>query len=259
MATTARSIFCFSATRLLLALLAGALSFGALAVGAAPTPQAGNATPPSRSISVAAINPSVAAAMPAGGIAFPVEVTITGQNFRPGVTVMIGPTGAGIVSATATEIHATIPGEPAGAVDVVVANPDGTSITLPKAFTYTTGPVVYGVSPQTGNAAEPTVVMITGGNFASDSTITVGGLATPILFLFSATSLEAQVPANPAVDAGGKISGAVTVTNSDGQSFTLPNAFTWSDARTPSPAPSRTPSAAPTSSNQAAANSRGGS
>jgi hypothetical protein len=197
--------------------------------------------------------------MPPGGIAFPVEVTITGQGFRPGVAVMIGTAAAGIVSSTSTEIRATIPGEPAGAVDVVVANPDGTSATLPKAFAYTTGPVVYSVAPQTGSATGPTVVTITGGNLASDSTVSVGGLAAPIQFLFSATSLEAQVPANPQVAPGGTISGAVTVTNSDGQSFTLPNAFTWSDARSPSPAPSPTPSSAPTSNNQAAANSRRGS
>lgn len=182
--------------------------------------------------------------MPAGGIAFPVEVTVTGQGFRPGVTVTIGSQPAGVVSATTTEIHATIPGEAAGTVNVTVANSDGTSASLPTAFTYTTGPVVYSISPQTGSATQPTVVTITGGNLANDSTVTVGGLAAPIQYFFSATSLEAQVPPNPALDASGKASGAVTVTNSDGQSFTLPDAFTW----TRSPSPSAT-SPAPVSSN----------
>jgi hypothetical protein len=243
MATRARSIFCFSATRLASALLAGALSFGSLSTGAAPAPQAGNSASPSQPISIAAISPSIAAAMPSGGIAFPVEVTVTGQGFRPGVTVMIGSRNASVVFSSATEIHATIPGEPAGTVNVTVANSDGTSATLPKAFTYTTGPVVYSISPQTGSVAAPTVVTITGGNLTVDSTVTVGGLAAPIQYFFSATSLEAQVPANSSVGAGGGTSGAVTVTNSDGQTFTLPNAFTW----TRSPSPSAT-SPAPVSS-----------
>ena len=259
MTARARSIFCFSATRLASALLAGALSFVSLSTGAAPAPQAGNPASASQPISIAAISPSIAAAMPPGGIAFPVEVTITGQGFRPGVTVMIGSRNAGVVSTSATEIHATIPGETAGAVDVIVANPDGTSAVLPGAFTYTTGPVVYSISPQTGSAAAPAVVTITGGNLRNDSTVTVGGLAAPIQYFFSATSLEAQVPANPQVAPGGKISGAVTVSNSDGQTFTLPNAFTWSDSPKPSATPAPTPSPAPTSNNQAAADSRGGS
>ena len=192
--------------------------------------------------------------MPPGGIAFPVEVTITGLGFRPGVTVTIGSRNAGVVSASATEIHVTIPGEPAGTVNVTVANSDGTSAALPKAFTYTTGPVVYSISPQTGSATQPTVVTITGGNLTIDSTVTVGGLAAPIQYFLSATSLEARVPANPALDASGETSGAVTVTNSDGQTFTLPNAFTWTRA----PSPSAT-SPAPVSSNDKRASYQPGS
>jgi large repetitive protein len=142
-------------------------------------------------------------------------------------------------------------------MDVTVANPDGTAATLPKAFTYTTGPVIYGISPQTGSATEPTVVTITGGNFSSDSAVTIGGLAAPVQFFFSSASLEAQVPANSGVPQGGKTSQAVTVTNSDGQSFTLPNAFTWSDSQKPSAAPKSSP--APTSNNKSAADSCGGS
>jgi hypothetical protein len=257
MATTARSTFHFLATWLLPLFLAGALSFGSASVGAAPIPQGGNSAAGSQAIGAVAINPSAAAAMPAGGIAFPIEVTITGQNFRAGVTVRIGSQPAGIVSLTATEIHATIPGAPVGTVDVSVTNLDGTSATLAKAFTYTTGPVVYSISPQTGSADQPTAVTIIGGNLSRDSAVTVGGLAAPIQFFLSSSSLEAKVPAKTALPPGGKTSGAVTVTNSDGQSFTLPNAFTWSDSPKPSPAPTSSPS--PTSSNKPTADSCGGS
>ncbi len=259
MATTARSTFRFLATCLVPILLAGALFLDSAPNSAAAIPQAGSSASGSQAISVVAVNPSVAAAMTPGGIAFPIEVTITGQNFLPGVAVTIGSQAAGIVSASATQIRATIPGRPAGMVDVTVANPDGTSTTLPKAFTFTTGPVIYAISPQTGSATAPTVVTIRGGNLASDSAVTVGGLAAPIRFFLSSASLEAQVPPNTAVTPGGKVSGAVTVTNSDGQSFTLPNAFTWSDSAKPSPSGAPNSSPAPTSSNKSAADSRGGS
>jgi large repetitive protein len=233
MATPARPIVNVSAIgdfpwiRLIAVLLASALSFGSVSAGAAGSPQAGNSASGQGAISVAGISPSVAAAVASGEIAFPAEVKITGQNFRPGATVKIGSQAAGVVSVSATEIRATAPGEPAGTMDVTVTNPDGTSATLSKAFTYTTGPIVYEISPRTGTAAEPTVITITGGNLASDSSVTVGGQATPIQFFFSRASLRALVPMNTAVAPGGKTLGAVTVTNPDGQSFTLSNAFTW--------------------------------
>jgi IPT/TIG domain-containing protein len=259
MSTKARYAFNFFATPLVSVLLAGALFFGSASSGAAPVPQAGSSASGSQAIRVVAIDPSVAAAMTPGGLAFPIEVTITGENFLPGVTVTIGEQAAGIVDASATEIHATVLGQPAGAVDVTIANPDAISTTIPKAFTFTTGPVVYGISPQTGSATEPTVVTITGGNLASDSAVMVGGLAAPIRFFFSSASLEAQVPTNTAVTPHGKVSGAVTVTNSDGQTFTLPNAFTWSDSAKPSPSAAPNSSPAPTLSNKSAADSHGGS
>jgi hypothetical protein len=224
-------------TRLLPVLLAGALSLGVGA--AAPTPQAGTPAAGSPSIKVTGISPSAAPAVATGEIAFPAEVKVTGENFLPGATVQIGSQNAGIVSVSATEIHALAPGEAVGTVDVTVTNPSGTSATLSKAFAYTTGPLVYGISPQTGNATEETVIVITGGNLANDSTVTVGGKAAPIQFYFSRASLRAQVPANTEVASGGKTVGAVTVTNSDGQSFTLPDAFTWTRE------PSATPGAAP--------------
>ena len=210
--------------------LAAALTFGSAITGAAPIPQTAPAAP-SQPISIAGISPKIAAATSPGDIAFPPEVTITGQGFRPGAQVMVGTQAATIVSVKPTEIHVTLAGQPVGVVDITVTNVDGTSASQPKAFTYTTGPFIYGVSPQMGDAATPTVVDIIGGNFSNDSVVTFGGLAAPIQFLFSTSSIEVQVPANGAAGANGRTPVAVTMKNSDGQSFTLPNAFTWATSQ----------------------------
>ena len=82
------------------------------------------------------------------GVGFPVELTVTGKNFRPGASVKFGTWDGGVVSVSDTRILVTTPGESAGTVDVTVVNPDGTSATLLKGFTYTTGPIVYTLSPK---------------------------------------------------------------------------------------------------------------
>jgi IPT/TIG domain/Dockerin type I domain len=67
----------------------------------------------------------------AGGIA----VTITGTNFAFGSSVTIGGTAATSV-VSSTQITATTPAHAAGAVNVVVTNPDAQSATLASGFTY---------------------------------------------------------------------------------------------------------------------------
>lgn len=229
-------------TRMITAALVGALLFGSVAFGAAPIPQAARPAQ-SQAVSIAGITPAIAAAISAGGIELPAEVTIMGQGFRPGAQVIVGSQTAAILSITPTEIHVTVAGQAAGVVDVRVTNLDGSAATQFKSFTYTTGPFIYGISPQTGNTATATIVDLTGGNFSSDSVITFGGLAAPIQFFFSTSSIEVQVPAN-ATAAGDTSVVAVTVKNSDGQTFTLPNAFTWTNSQAvpsiSSPAPSPT-------------------
>jgi hypothetical protein len=219
----------------IIAASAGILAISSIASGAAPEPQAASAA--SQSITVSQVMPKIAAAIEPGAIAFPPEITITGQGFRPGAQVKIGSQAVGVLSVAPTEIHATAGGQAAGIVDVTVTNPDGSSATQSKSFTYTTGPFIYAISPQMGDAAMPTLVQITGGNFANDSEITFGELAAPIQFLFSSASVQVQVPANSATSRE-KTSVAVAVKNSDGQTFTLPGAFTWIAS---GPVPSITP------------------
>lgn len=250
MPISSQAVWGFFSTRLMAIVCGGALILGAVSARAATPPQAASKAA-SQPIRIAEVSPNVAAAIASGGISFPTEVTIKGQGFLTGATVSIGSRAVDILTVSETEIHITVPGQPAGVMDVTVTNPDGSSTVLPKSFTYTTGPVIYRISPQTGNAGTPTVIDLTGANFSSDSAVTVGGQPAPIQFLFSATSLEVQVPANVALPAGDKTAVAVTVKNPDGQTFTLPNAFTWTVSR---PAPS-IPQPSPTSQKAASPDS----
>ena len=84
--------------------------------------------------------PTVASVSPnAGTTAGGTAVTITGANFATGAAVTFGGTAALSVTVTsATTITASTPAHTAGAVSVVVTNPDGQSGALANGFTYTT-------------------------------------------------------------------------------------------------------------------------
>src|SRR5205085_2286791 len=66
-------------------------------------------------------------------------VTVAGTNFVAGATVTLGGTAAtNVVVVSGTQITATTPAHAAGAVNVVVTNPDTQSGTLLNGYTYTT-------------------------------------------------------------------------------------------------------------------------
>jgi hypothetical protein len=91
-------------------------------------------------------------------------------------------------------------------------------------------PTVSSISPNTGSTAGGTTVTITGTNFVSGATASFGGVAAPNVNVSNGTTLTAVTPAH----AAGTVS--VVVTNTDGQSGTLTNAFTYAPAG-PGPAP----------------------
>ena len=159
------------------------------------------------------------------------SVTIAGTNFVSGANVTFGGTSATNVSVTSsTSLTAVTPAHSAGAVNVAVINPDGQSGTKTNGYTYTTpsapAPTVTGVSPNTGSTAGGTSVTITGTNFVSGATVSFGGVAASNVNVTSGTSITAVAPPQ----AGGAVT--VTVTNPDGQSGSLANAFTYSGGET---------------------------
>jgi hypothetical protein len=85
-------------------------------------------------------------------------------------------------------------------------------------------PSVTGVAPASGPSNGGTALTITGTNFAPGATVTLGGNAATNVSVVSSTTITATTPPQ----AAGTVS--VTVTNTDGQSGTLTNGFTYTAA-----------------------------
>ncbi len=82
--------------------------------------------------SIGSVNPD------SGGIIGGNWITLLGSGFVAGLTVTIGGALAGVTSVSPTSVVARAPrGRAAGAVDVTVTNPDGSTATAPRAYTYT--------------------------------------------------------------------------------------------------------------------------
>ncbi|MDP7000117.1 MAG: SUMF1/EgtB/PvdO family nonheme iron enzyme, partial [Candidatus Poribacteria bacterium] len=99
-------------------------------------------------------NPSPSEGPEGGGTV----ITMNGSGFAAGATVSVGGNEASEVNVvSATQMTAVTPAGTAGAVDVVVANGDGQTVTLSNAFTYTT--------PATPSGSTAGMVLIPGGSF----------------------------------------------------------------------------------------------
>ncbi len=101
----------------------------------------------------------------------------------------------------------------------VVANgiaSTGVSVTVAS-----TAPTASGLTPTSGPSTGGTPVTITGTNFVAGAKVTFGGTAGTAVAVNSATSISVTTPAHST----GVVS--VVVTNPNGQSATLTNAFTY--------------------------------
>ncbi len=150
------------------------------------------------------------------------SVTITGTNFVSGAAATFGGTDASNVTVvSSTSMTATTRANTAGAVTVLVTNPNGQSGSLTNGYTYTANPMITSVSPSSGSVSGGTSVTITGTNFASGATVTFGGTAATKVTFVSGTSITATTPAH----AAGGVN--VVVTNSNGLSGMLTNGFIY--------------------------------
>src|SRR6202035_466621 len=125
-----------------------------------------------------------------------------------------------------TQITATTPAHAAGVVNVVVTNSNGQSGTLTNGYTYTASPAPTSISPTSGTTSGGTPVTISGTNFASGATVTFGGTAANNVVVVSSTTITATTPAH----AAGAVN--VVVTNSNGQSGTLTNGYSYTSSGT---------------------------
>jgi hypothetical protein len=178
--------------------------------------------------------PTVTGVSPgSGSTAGGTSVTITGANLTGATAVNFGSVAAtGFTVNGSTSITATSPAGSAGAVDVTVVTPGGTSATNANdQFTYTaptiTAPTVTGVSPGSGSTAGGTSVTITGANLTGATAVNFGSVAATGVTVNSDTSITATSPAGSA--------GAVyvTVVTPGGTSATSSNdQFTYATTTT---------------------------
>jgi hypothetical protein len=125
------------------------------------------ATPAPNAISVAPTTGPIA-----GGTA----VVLTGTDFVAGATVTVGGTAATMGAVTATTIGFTTPAHAAGAVDVVVRNPDGQTATLAAAFTYVAPTDVLWVVPDAAaGLTGPQITAFSAGNLYFNAHTTANG------------------------------------------------------------------------------------
>jgi hypothetical protein len=146
------------------------------------------------------------------------QVTINGAGFTGAVSVSFG-----LVKATSftvnsdTQIQATVPGQPAGLVDVIVTTPYGSNVPIPivDGYTYTaTKATVTGVSTNTGTTAGGTTATLSGSNFTGALAVLFGGLPAASFTVNSDTSISAVSP----IAASGVVD--IKVVNSSGVSST---------------------------------------
>jgi hypothetical protein len=123
-----------------------------------------------------------------------------------------------------TTITAVTPPHTSGLVNVVVTNPDGQSGASANAYTYAAAsqaPTVSSLSPSSGTSNGGTQVSISGTGFGSGATVTFGGTLASNVIVNSTTTITATAPAH----AAGLVD--VIVTNTDGQSGSKSNAYTY--------------------------------
>ncbi len=220
--TAATNVVVVSATTITATAPAGAA--GAVNV-TVTTPTGTSATGPANQFTYDT-PPTVTGLSPASGLTTGgTSVTITGTGFVSGATVRFGSNAAtNVVVGSATSLTATAPAGAAGAVNVTVVTPGGTSpVVVADQFTYGATPTVTALNPAAGPTAAGTLVTVTGSGFVTGATVRFGSNAATNVVVASSTTITASAPAGTA---GSVVN--VTVTVPAGTSATGPaNQFTY--------------------------------
>ena len=168
--------------------------------------------------------PSVKSIVPGSGlITGGTTVTVTGSNFVNGTAINFsGVQAVSVTFLSDTTLSVVTPPHAVGIVNVTASNPDGWMGTLSNGYTYLNlPPVILSLDKTTGPASGGTIVTITGTDFLEPPTVKVGGIAAINVQYINSTTVIFTTPAH-AVG-----SEDVMLTNYDGQSSTLPQAFTY--------------------------------
>ncbi|KAJ4455369.1 putative cell shape-determining protein [Paratrimastix pyriformis] len=171
-----------------------------------------------------------------------VGLSVTGANFRAGLTLTVGGLICPNPIVTASRIRCTLPAPgPSryGSVVVVVVNTDGTTCKLANGFTITgKAPVVKGVSPTkfslksaAANDRTTVTLTVTGEGFQTGAVVTLGNQTcdSPVVES-TGTSLTCTLSIAGLVTAG---PAAVVVTNADGLTSANPSSNDTAAASVP--------------------------
>jgi uncharacterized protein YegL len=157
-------------------------------------------------------------------------VYIDGKNFVNGVKVYFGEKEATMSTFYSDLRFRVVAPESldAGVVDVKIVNPDGQATVLTGGYTYLApppppAPELTAISPNTGLASGGEIIYIDGKNIDSKATIMFGLKSTDINYYYSSDRIRVIAP-----NSDGFIGSVdITVTNPDGQTFTLPQSYTY--------------------------------
>ncbi len=153
-----------------------------------------------------------------GSTAGGTSVNLTGTGFNTATDVFFGATDVTSFTINSnTSITVSSPAHAAGAGNVTVENPGGTSASQP--YTFVTPPTLGTVAPSAGTTAGGTTVTLTGTNFDTATDVFFGAVDVTSFTIDSNTSITVSSPAH----AAGLVS--VTVENpgatSGGQPYTF--------------------------------------
>jgi IPT/TIG domain-containing protein/putative Ig domain-containing protein len=162
--------------------------------------------------------PAVTAVSPASGPADGgTQVTISGANLSGITSVKFGTVAAtSFHVVSSTQVLAESPTEAAGAHNVIVSGPGGTSPTSGSTVYTFLPPTVTSLSPSGGPVTGGTTVTITGTNLGGATRVMFGNAVATSFHVVSPTEVVATAPAQ------GAGSHNVTVTNVGGTSATKP-------------------------------------
>ncbi|WP_219823109.1 IPT/TIG domain-containing protein [Nocardia nova] len=145
-------------------------------------------------------------------------VTLTGTNLSGATAVRFGTSAAlSFTVVSATQITAVAPPGGAGAVDVTVVTPGGSS-TVASSYFYLNVPTLTGIAPTSGPLAGGATVVLTGTNLASATAVIFGAAPASSFTVVSATQITAIAPAGTGtvqvtVTTPGGISNGISYTN----------------------------------------------
>ncbi|MEW5738063.1 MAG: IPT/TIG domain-containing protein [Myxococcota bacterium] len=158
-----------------------------------------------------------------GGSADTTDVVVSAQNVAQGALLFAGGVPATGVMVGTGMVSGTFQPHVAGAVDVVITNPDGQSGRLANGFTYNASPpTLSSVTPNTVPLGGGLKVLLSGRGFLAGATVSIAGSPVATSFVDD-TLLFVTVPPH----AAGAVD--VTVTNPDNQASTLAGGLTYAD------------------------------